>query len=114
MDEHFLTKRKYNRGRFLVTEYVQVWGAFDQTTKQVVIKRVPNSTNMTLWSCIAAFVREQSTIFADGRLRHSENTIVGTLGMHMLYWINHSEGTFAETITDPILGNSNINLNLFQ
>ena len=85
-------------------EGVIVWGAFDQTTNRVIIQRLPDQTHASLLALIAAFIAPQSTILSDGWLRGRTNDLVTDLHMHMHYWVNHSNGVFAEQVTDPLLG----------
>ena len=75
-----LVKRKYNQGRFLVRQYMMVWGACDVNTGRVVLQRIPDQTMASLMTCIATFVNENSIILSDGALRHQTNEIIVDLG----------------------------------
>ena len=90
-------------------EFVILWGAYDQTTRRVVIQRAPDQRHGSLLVLIAAFIEPHSVIMSDGWLRTCEMDLVTVLDMHMHYSVNHSTGTFAEQITDGLLGNLNYN-----
>ena len=110
MDEHQLTRRKYNRGRLLATEKVWVWGAIDITTHQIIIKRLPDQRAQSLMALTAAHIRPGSKVFTDGAYKDRENDFL-TLGMQMHWWVNHSEGTYAEQVDNPITGGMKQNFN---
>ena len=103
IDEKHLVTRKYNRGRHLAAEQVLVWGAFDRETNQVILQRIPDKRHETILPLVAAFIAPHSTIHSDGAYRDREEDFIA-MDMHMSYWVNHSNSTYAETVTDPLLG----------
>jgi hypothetical protein len=89
IDEHLLVTPKYHRGHALVNQAEWVWGAYDRTTGEIVLVRLPDRTDDTLLLCITNYINEHSLIFSDGWLRRRSNEIVDDLNMSGHHYVVH-------------------------
>ena len=108
-----MVTRKHNRGRHLASEQVLVFGAFDRETQEVILHRIPDKSHETILPLIAAYIAPGSTIHSDGAYRDREEDFI-RMGMHMSYWVNHSNSQYAEQVTDPLLGIKFLIINLIR
>ena len=63
IDETVVSRRKYNRGRMLPTQWV--FGGIERESRKVFMYAVPNRTQDVLESCITAHILPGSTIYSD-------------------------------------------------
>ncbi len=100
-----MVTRKYHVGNALAHENEWIWGAYDRSTGELVLERLPDRTANTLLLCLARHVQEGSIIKSDGWLRHHSHDIVDGLGMMAHEWVNHRRGEYAYDVHTAYAGN---------
>uniref|UniRef100_A0A0N4ZAA3 DDE_Tnp_IS1595 domain-containing protein n=1 Tax=Parastrongyloides trichosuri TaxID=131310 RepID=A0A0N4ZAA3_PARTI len=75
IDETVITKRKYNKGRLISTQWIV--GSISRRTKKFFIVSVPNRNESTLIDIIKNHVLPNSTIYTDGWRGYRNLTLHG-------------------------------------
>ena len=106
MDETYIVRRKYARGRLLKTEDIWVIGGISRATRQCFAVRVPNRKIQVVDWVVGTFIQHGSIIHTD-KARAYQNLQKRFNDLYEVHRVNHKEN-----FIDP--GNPEVHTQTFE
>ena len=95
-DETFLTRRKYNRGRYTHSHSIVLFGIYCRETKEGLYFRTNGKSKCDLWPLLSKYVHPEIKSICTDQAKQSKKvkTLFSASTQHNV--VNHSKGQFVE------------------